>query len=296
VGPSRWSSTFVEIGDDTVTHARQKVPAAGSIGGIVRDRRRAADLTLAQLAQLAALSPAYLSMLENDRLKRPPSRDALGRLERALGLPAGRLGDAADVARAPDSVRQRLAETTRRADRAGDLAGWLKDAAQRGVTLDRLLRSGALGRAIDRALEPSIEQAPPRRLGPRVPLINRVAAGYPADFTDLDYPARIADDYVDAPGVEDPDAFAAAVVGNSMLPDYREGDVVIFSPLADVIDGCDCFARLEPDHQTTFKRVFFEDDGRRVRLQPLNPAFEPRTIDREQVAGLYRAVSRYSRL
>jgi SOS-response transcriptional repressor LexA len=130
----------------------------------------------------------------------------------------------------------------------------------------------------------------------RVPLINRVAAGYPTGFTDLDYPARIADRYVPAPDLDDPDAFALIVCGESMLPDYREGDIVFFSPAAAVEDGCDCCVRLEPDHETTFKRVFFEDDGSAVRLQPLNPAFAPRTLPREDVAGLYRAVGRVSRV
>jgi len=235
-------------------------------------------------------------MLENGRLKNPPSAAVLARLERALKLPEGRLTDAADLQRAPASVRQRLADATKRNGRMDDLAGWLKDAARRGVSLDSLLGSGALTRAIDEVVESSVAPEPAGRAGVRVPLINRVAAGYPADFTDLDYPARIAYAYVDAPGVEDPDAFAATVVGSSMLPEYREGDVVIFSPLADVADGCDCFARLEPDHESTFKRVFFEEGGRRVRLQPLNPDFPARTLDREQVAGLYRAVSRYSKL
>lgn len=130
---------------------------------------------------------------------------------------------------------------------------------------------------------------------PGVPIINKVAAGYPADFTDLGYPAGIADDTIVCPDVHDPDAFAARVVGESMAPDYREGDVVVFSPLADVVDGCDCYARLEPDHEATFKRVFFErDDGgdepTRIRLVPLNPKYPVKTYPREQVAGLYRAV------
>lgn len=128
-----------------------------------------------------------------------------------------------------------------------------------------------------------------------IPLINSVAAGYPAQFTDLDYPARVADEYVRAPDIHDPDAFAARVVGDSMLPDYREGDVVIFSPAKPIKSGMDCFARLEPDHETTFKRVYFEtapsgEKDALIRLQPLNPAFAPSTLPREQVAGLYAAV------
>jgi SOS-response transcriptional repressor LexA len=47
--------------------------------------------------------------------------------------------------------------------------------------------------------------------------------------------------------------------------------------------------RLEPDHQTTFKRIYFEQDS--IRLQPLNSAFPPRILPRDQVAGLYAAVA-----
>src|SRR6185295_16344626 len=84
----------------------------------------------------------------------------------------------------------------------------------------------------------------------QAPLINKVAAGYPTEFTDLGYPARVADEYVSAPGVTDADAFAARVVGDSMMPLYREGDIVVFSPERDTKDGDDCFVRLERDDET----------------------------------------------
>lgn len=133
----------------------------------------------------------------------------------------------------------------------------------------------------------------PLALPVEVPVINRVAAGYPREFTDLGYPARVADEYVRCPDLCDPDAFAARVVGDLMHPSYLEGDIVIFSPARAVTSGMDCFARLEPDHETTFKRVFFERGARgeeRIRLQPLNAAYPARVVDREQVAGLYAAV------
>ena len=114
---------------------------------------------------------------------------------------------------------------------------------------------------------------------------------------DLDYPARVADEYVGCPDVPDAGAFAARVVGDSMLPDYRAGDVVVFSPAAAVADGCDCFVRLEPDHESTFKRVFFEGKrAEKIRLQPLNPKFAAQVVERRRVAGLYKAVWRLQRL
>ena len=127
-----------------------------------------------------------------------------------------------------------------------------------------------------------------------VPVINRVTAGYPTEFTDLGYPARVADDYVRVPDIDDPDAFGARVVGDSMEPDYREGDVVVFSPKVAVVSGMDCFVRLEPDQESTFKRVYFErssSGAEMIRLQPLNSGYPPVVVPRERVAGLYSGVS-----
>jgi SOS-response transcriptional repressor LexA/transcriptional regulator with XRE-family HTH domain len=128
-----------------------------------------------------------------------------------------------------------------------------------------------------------------------VPVVNKVSAGYPKDFTDLSYPPRVADAYIAAPGVDDPDAFAARVSGDSMAPKYAEGDIVVFSPAAAWKDGADCFVRFE-DGQTTFKRVYADwtpDDREALRLQPRNERYQPRVVPREQINGVYRAVSVY---
>ena len=131
-----------------------------------------------------------------------------------------------------------------------------------------------------------------------VPVINRVSAGYPSDFTDLSYPRGVADDYVGCPDVQDKDAFAARVHGDSMSPKYREGDIVIFSPSAATRNGDDCFVRFE-DGNTTFKRVFFESDdaGKAVlRLQPRNEKYRAQSIPSEKVMGLYKAMFKYQRV
>jgi len=113
-------------------------------------------------------------------------------------------------------------------------------------------------------------------------------------FTDLGYPAGVASEYIRGVAHSDPDAFACRVVGDSMEPDYREGDIVVFSPLREIKSGMDCFARIEPDHESTFKRVYMERDGEgreMIRLQPLNPRYAARVLLREDVAGLFAAVS-----
>jgi phage repressor protein C with HTH and peptisase S24 domain len=128
-----------------------------------------------------------------------------------------------------------------------------------------------------------------------IPVINKVSAGYPKDFTDLSYPKGVADAYVSCPDVADPDAFAARVFGDSMTPKYRPGDIVIFSPRAPVNSGDDCFIRFESGN-TTFKRVFFETDdtgNSSVRLQPRNEKYPPQTLPADQLTGIYRAIYKY---
>lgn len=279
-----------------------------TVGQIIRERREAMNLTLAAVADAAGLTKSYLSMIENHKVNNPPSRKALDELEKALRTDPGELLRAADWQNTPADLRQRLEIAEDAARRGRDLATWLKDARKEGgKNLDKLFASGELSKRVTAAFKRSDEEAAQAsaadeaaklKLGPRVPVINRVQAGYPTDFTDLGYPARVADEYLACPDVGDPNAFATRVVGESMLPEYREGDIVVFSPSAKVLDGSDCFVRLEPDHETTFKRVFFEKSGRKqqIRLQPLNPKFPPSVYDRDRVAGLYRAVWRIQRV
>lgn len=247
-------------------------------------RREELGWSLTRLATAAGCSKAYLSEIENRRHANPPSRRLVEAIEAAMEMGRGELTRLADWESTPTEIRR---DYQRLQDQLERLAGRRQDGT---LNLDGLYQAGAL----QRYAEGAGGNLQPMALQPGgVPLINKVAAGYPSDFTDLDYPARIADEYIHAPSVNDPQAFAARVVGRSMLPEYREGDVVIFSPARCAADGSDCFVRLLPDHQTTFKRVYFQGEGR-VRLEPLNPDFEPRVVELAQVDGLYPAVWRMS--
>lgn len=285
--------------------ARDERAGARSIGALIAARRKEVGLTLQQLAERASCTRSYLSLIEGG--KRPPPGDAiLQRLEGALGMEPGALVRAVRWETMPADIRTRLAQFESRHGAARRLAEILgasgQGAAPQGESaLDRAYRTGELRRLID-ALSPPAERQSEGAAGaaPRampmldVPLINKVAAGYPRAFTDLGYPARVADEYVRCPGLSDPDAFACRVVGDSMLPEYREGDIVVFSPAQAITGDMDCFARIEPDHESTFKRVYFEtgeDGASLIRLQPLNPAYPPRILPREDVSGLYAAVS-----
>jgi phage repressor protein C with HTH and peptisase S24 domain len=261
------------------------VAAREALGSLVRTRRQALGLTLQQLAEASRCAKSYLSTIENGRRPNPPSDAVLMRLERALGLAEGRLVNAARWESTPESVRAEFASLQSRDEAARRLASLLQS---RG--LDRAFASGELSSLVATiGGGQDLEAAPPPV---RVPVINKVAAGYPAEFTDLGYPARVADEWVQTPDLRDPDAFAARVVGDSMAPRYTAGDIVVFSPERDTPPGADCFVRLERDSESTFKRVFFETDERGdewIRLQPLNDAYPAKRVRREDVAGMYAA-------
>ena len=105
----------------------------------------------------------------------------------------------------------------------------------------------------------------------------------------------MADDYVHCPDVNDPHAFAARVMGDSMEPKYTEGDLVVFAPSMTPNGGDDCFVRFASDGSTTFKRFNLRPDGK-VRLEPLNPSYPVEVYDPEDISGLWPAVMRVQML
>jgi repressor LexA len=261
------------------------------LGHVIRARRHALGLTLESLARQVGCAKGYLSQIETGRREGVPSDDLLERLERALQLDAGELVSMGTWRSTPRRVRDRVVEL----ERGNALAQRVFKRIE-AEGLDAAYASGELQRLVEQLSgDASGERnvAGVVRLPTQVPVVNRVAAGYPREFTDLGYPARVSDEYVTVPDVFDPDAFAARVVGDSMAPVYVEGDVVVFSPQADTVPGSDCFVRFEMDDETTFKRVYFEEgtSGQAlIRLQPLNSAYPPRVVEREAVAGMYAAV------
>jgi SOS-response transcriptional repressor LexA len=263
------------------------------LGGKIRKQRRRLGLTLDELAGKTGISKPYLSLIETGRVPNPPSDEKLRRLEQTLGFGANELVTQAHLQRTPRDVRAMLQRLL--VDRANGVSDktQLKPGFAGAVNLDDAYVSGALAELVERSVG-NVERVATNS----VPVINRISAGYPRDFTDLSYPPRVADEYVGCPDVFDRDAFAARVHGDSMTPKYREGDIVIFSPAQNPKNGDDCFVRFG-DGQTTFKRVFFEEDEERravMRLQPRNEKYRPQVIRAEEVAGLYKAVFRYQRV
>ncbi|MBC7782441.1 MAG: helix-turn-helix domain-containing protein [Burkholderiales bacterium] len=270
-----------------------------SIGKKIRRARLRLGLTLDELAGRSSISKPYLSLIETGRVSNPPSDPKLRSLEQTLGFTTGELVGQAHLMRTPRDVREMLNSLLSKERGEGeDVRRKSEDASNSHASrlsplpsdLDSAYTSGMLHELVERSVG-NVENV---RMN-AIPIVNRVSAGYPKDFTDLSYPRGVADDYVGCPDLHDPDAFAARVHGDSMSPKYQPGDIVIFSPAAANRPGDDCFVRFD-DGQTTFKRVFFEQNehGESIlRLQPRNEKYRPQVVKPELVTGLYRAMYRY---
>jgi len=257
-----------------------------SLGQIIRQKREQLGLTLDEVSNRVGFSKPYLSTIETGKVKNPPSDQLLAKLEKVLQFERGLLLHIAHMERMPTDIRQEYESAEAESQKWRQFIKSLIHKKTDSRRLSKLLVESNL----------DIEQAEASLAAGRlVPIINKVAAGYPTDFDDLNYPVGVADDYVRCPDLHDPNAFAVRVVGDSMEPKFREGDIVIFSPAAEVHNGDDCFVRFAMPHETTFKRVFFEPDNK-VRLQPRNERYSPTIIDGKRINGLYRAVIKYERL
>jgi len=254
-----------------------------SLGSIVRNRREELGLTQEVVSAQVGISKPYLSNIETGRAKNPPSDGVLRSLERVINFRPGELVKLANLVRTPTEVRERYELFEAEIHKL------------RGVVRD--LRSGS-GKNADANIDdfetpPAIEASTGVgfSIGGVVPVINSVSAGYPHNFTDLEYPPGVADEYIRCPDIHDPQAFAARVVGDSMEPDYRQRDIVVFSPNTQPNNGDDCFVRMVEGEGTTFKRIYM-DEEKSIRLQPLNQAYPARAIPREQITGLWPAILR----
>jgi phage repressor protein C with HTH and peptisase S24 domain len=257
-----------------------------SLGQIIRKRRHELNITLDEVSAKTGFSKPYLSTIETGKVKNPPSDNLLRKLEDALNFSAGTLRHIANLDRMPADVRQQFEAYEAENERWRKLVHSLVDKKSSKNEIDELLSKS------DLQVDSGTTTVKPGRL---IPVINRVAAGYPVDFDDLQYPAGFADDYIRCPDIDDPQAFAARVIGDSMEPKFTEGDIVIFSPAAEVRSGDDSFIRLSMPLETTFKRVFFEPQDK-VRLQPRNENYAPLIVEGSRINGLYRAVIKHERL
>ena len=254
-----------------------------SLGQILRQKREELKLTLDEVANRSGFSKPYLSTIETGKVKNPPSDHLLKKLERILKFEKGLLLKIAHLESMPNDIRHEFESAEAENQKLRQILQKIVSKKTQPSQIKRLMTINKVNVEQDES---------DYSAGKLIPVINKVAAGYPADFGDLDYPVGVADDYVRCPDLHDPNAFAVRVVGDSMEPKFKEGDIVVFSPAANCQEWGRLLRTLSQDRtRQTFQKGLFPGQENRSALQPRNDKHSPLIIDGDRINGIYRAVS-----
>ncbi len=253
------------------------------VGLFIERRRRQLGLSLQQVADFAGCVRSYLWQIERGKRAKPPSESLLTKLESSLKLEPGSLIRAARWESTPLEIRER------------------QRTLEREVRLPRSSASSAS----------TVHQVPLLGLVETLPMLG--TAERPPHAKSAASVVGGAQ-YVQSPDIDDPDAFAARVIGDGMSPTFLPGDVVIFSPARQASSGDDCWVELADAHAEAspmLSRIYFDGelsnqtdaqgassakaaalakDADRVRLQPVNCSCPPMIVARAHIHRLCVAV------
>ena len=119
-----------------------------------------------------------------------------------------------------------------------------------------------------------------------LPLLGFAQAGSGGYFDDAGFPAGDGWDHIAFPEVADAHAYALKISGQSMLPVYRDGDVILVSPSAAIRRGDRVVVK------TREGEVMAKELKRRtpsaIELRSLNAEHEDRTIFADDVVWMAR--------
>lgn len=89
------------------------------------------------------------------------------------------------------------------------------------------------------------------------------------------FPVAVVAESAEDPACGGSEAFALMVLGDSMAPEFVEGDIVIIEPAGLATDGSYVLARL--DGEWIFRQLARAGDG--WQLRALNPAYPSAALD-----------------
>ena len=121
-----------------------------------------------------------------------------------------------------------------------------------------------------------------------VPLIGFAEAGAGGYFDDGGFPVGRGWDEIAFPKINDEHAYALEISGDSMLPAYRDGDVIIVSPGAPVRRGDRVVVKTKKGEVTV--KELKRQTAKLVELKSLNPSHSDRTISLQDVLWIARIV------
>jgi phage repressor protein C with HTH and peptisase S24 domain len=121
-----------------------------------------------------------------------------------------------------------------------------------------------------------------------VPLIGFAQAGHGGFFDDAGFPAGKGWDEIASVAVNDEHAYALEISGDSMKPAYRNGDVIIVSPAAQVRKGDRVVVKTK-DGEVMAKELR-RKTAKSIELASINPSHRDRTFQVKDIVWMARIV------
>lgn len=121
-----------------------------------------------------------------------------------------------------------------------------------------------------------------------IPLIGFAQAGGGGFFDDGGFPVGAGWDQIRFPEVRDENAYALEVTGDSMLPLYREGDILVVSPNAGVRRGDRVVARTVDGE--VMAKILVRRTASTIELASLNPEHSNLVLPLERIDWIARIV------
>jgi phage repressor protein C with HTH and peptisase S24 domain len=119
-----------------------------------------------------------------------------------------------------------------------------------------------------------------------VPLLGFAQAGVGGFFDDGGFPAGQGWDEIPFPSGEADGVYALKVTGDSMLPLYRSGDVIIVAPGASIHKGDRVVVRTREGE--VMAKLLVRRNARQVELKSLNPEHPDRVLPASEIDWIAR--------
>lgn len=106
--------------------------------------------------------------------------------------------------------------------------------------------------------------------------IGNIPSGIPLDEVEdiIDY------EEISIKSDDDREYFGLEIHGNSMCPEYKDNDRIIFRKQSDCNSGQDCAVIID-DNDAIFKKIIKQDNI--LLLQSINPEFEPMICNKRSI-------------
>jgi phage repressor protein C with HTH and peptisase S24 domain len=166
-----------------------------------------------------------------------------------------------------------------------------KDGRERWPSTESIAKVlDAIGESYDQFLSGggAYVQMPAPRPSPAVPLLGLAQAGSGGFFDGAGFPVGEGWDEVSLPQRADAGTYALEVSGDSMVPLYREGDILIVSPSEPHRRGDRVVVKTREGE--VMVKILARETGRTIELHSVNPDYPPRVIDLVDVEWIARII------